>query len=142
MTAGDVDQDTARAFHRAVLQQRVVDRRFGGVDRAGVAGGLAGSHHGFTHFAHHRADVGEVEVDQARHDHQIGDTANARVKHVIGHVEGVGESGLVIGHAEQVLIWNDDQRVDIALQFLNPGLGRVHPVAALEMKRLGHHPDG
>ena len=50
--------------------------------------------------------------------------------------------GLFIGHAEQVLIWNDDQRVDIALQFLNPGLGRVHPVAALEMKRLGHHPDG
>ena len=38
------------------------------------------------------------------------------------------------------MIWNDDQRVDIALQFLNPGLGRAHPVAALEMKRLGHTP--
>jgi hypothetical protein len=87
-----------------------------------VAGRLAGAHHRLAHLAHHRADrahVGEVEVDEAGHDHQVGDAGARPNEHLIGHAEGVGEGRLLVGDAEQVLVRDDDQRVDEALQLLD-----------------------
>ena len=104
--------------------------------------GLAGAHHRLAHLAHHRADVGEVEVDQAGHDHEIGDAAHAHVQHVVGHLEGVGEGRLLVGDLEQVLVGNDDQRVDHLLQLGDALLGRLHAAAALEVERLGDDADG
>jgi hypothetical protein len=86
--------------------------------------GFAGAHHGLAHLAHHRTDVGEVEVDQAFLDHQVGDAGNAGIEHLVGHREGVGEGRLVVGDAEQVLVRNDDQRVDALLQLLDAGFGQ------------------
>src|SRR5690606_1194837 len=85
-TAGDVDQHAAGALHRDIVEQRIGDRPLGGFDGAMVAVGLAGAHHGLAHLAHHRTDVGEVEVDQAGHDHQVGDAAHARLQDVVGHL--------------------------------------------------------
>src|SRR3546814_5083524 len=66
-----------------------------------------------------RADVGEIEVDEARHHHQIGDSAHALVQHLVGHRECFAEGGVGVGDQEQVLVWNDDQRIDMLLQFDN-----------------------
>ena len=44
--------------------------------------------------------------------------------------------------AEQVLVLDDDQGVDHRLQFDDALLRHPHPVLALEMERLGDHPDG
>ena len=110
--------------------------------RAVLAGGLAGAHHRLAHLAHHRADVGEVEVDQAGHDHQVGDAGDARVEHLVGHREGFGEGGLLVGDPEQVLVRDDDQRVDVLLQLVDAGFGDAHAALALELERLGHHADG
>ena len=137
--AGDVDQQAARALHRGVVEQRVVDRRLCRVDGPAVAGGLASAHHRLAHLAHDRADVGEVQVDQARHDHQVGHAAHAGMQHIVGHLEGVGESGLLVRHPEQVLVRDDDEGIDILLQFLDAGFGKAHAVMALEMERLGDH---
>ncbi len=126
--AGDVDQDAAGALHRHVFEQRVVDRGLGGVDRATFAFGFAGAHHRLAHLAHHGADVGEVEVDEAGHYHQVGDAAHAGMQHVVGHLERVGERGALIGDAEQVLVRDDDQRIDVFLQFLDARFGEAHPV--------------
>jgi hypothetical protein len=38
---------------------------------------------------------------------------NARIQHLVGHAEGFGEGRLVVGDAEQVLVRNDDQRIDM-----------------------------
>ena len=86
--------------------------------------GLAGAHHRLAHLAHHGADVGEVEIDQAGHDHQVGDAAHAQVQHVVGHLEGVGEGRLLVGDPEQVLVRDDDQRVDHLLELVDALLGR------------------
>jgi hypothetical protein len=59
-------------------------------------GFLARPHHRLAHLAHDRADVGEVEIDQAFLDHQVGDAGDARIEHLIGHGEGVGEGGLFV----------------------------------------------
>ena len=62
------------------------------------------------------AHVGEVEIDEAFLDHQVGDAGDARIEHLVGHREGVGEGRLLVGDAEQVLVGDDDQRVDGLLQ--------------------------
>jgi hypothetical protein len=103
---------------------------------------LAGAHHRLAHLGHDRADVGEVEVDQARQDHQVGDRPNARVQHLVGHAEGFGEGRALVGDAEQVLVRNDDQGVDVALQLTDAGVGQTHAVTAFEVEGLGDHADG
>ena len=75
-TAGDVDQHTLGPLHGGIVQQRVGDSRFRRIQGAAFAVGFTGAHHGLAHFAQNRADVGEVQIDQARHHHQVGDTPN------------------------------------------------------------------
>ena len=65
-----------------------------------------------------------------------------RMQHLVGHLEGVGEGRALVGDAEQVLVRDDDQRIDELLQLLDAGLGDAHAVAALEVEGLGHHADG
>jgi hypothetical protein len=84
-----------------------------------------------------RTDVGEVEIDEAFLHYQVGDAGDAGMEHLVGHREGVGEGGLLVGDPEQVLVRNDDQRVDALLQFHDAGLGEPHPALALEVERLG-----
>jgi hypothetical protein len=63
------------------------------------------------------------------------------VQHLVGHREGVGEGGLVVGDAEQVLVGNDDQRVDMLLQFLDARSADACG-ACLRSERLGDDADG
>ena len=104
--------------------------------------GLAGAHHRLAHFAHHGADVGEVEIDQAFLDHQVGDAGDARIEHLVGHREGVGEGGLFVGDPEQVLVRDDQERIDHLVQLGDAGFGGAHAALALEVERLRHHADG
>jgi hypothetical protein len=56
---------------------------------------------------------------EARVDHQVGHAAHAHVQHVVGHLERLGEGRALIGQPEQVLVRDDDQRVDELLQLLD-----------------------
>ena len=79
---------------------------------------------------HLGANVGEIQIDEAGHHHQIGDAADTRVKHLIRELEGFGERRALIGDAEKVLVRDDDQRVDVLAQLLP--LRRAQRQAALE----------
>ena len=103
---------------------------------------FAGAHHRLAHAGHDGADIGEVEIDQALLHHEIGDAGDAGAQHVVGHGEGVGEGGLLVGDAEQVLVRDDEQRVDVFLQLVDAGLGRAQAARALELERLGDDADG
>src|SRR6185437_15051890 len=48
----------------------------------------------------------------------------------------------LITDTEEVLVRNDDQRVDVFLQLEDAGLGEPHAMRALEMERLGNDADG
>ena len=48
---------------------------------------------------------------------------------------------LLVGDPEQVLVRDDDQRVDELLQLAQPFIGQPHALGALEMERLGDHAD-
>ena len=139
--ACDVDQHALGAAQADFVQQRVGDGLFGGLNGAIFALGLACAHHGFAHLVHHGAHVGKVEVDQAGTDHQVRHALNTLIKHVIRHRERLGERGFFIGQTEQVLVRNDDQRIDHLLQRLDAVFGLLHALAALELERLGDDAD-
>ena len=130
------------ALHRGIVDQRIGDRGFGGGERALLAGRLAGSHHRLAHLAHDRAHVGKIEIDEAFLDHQVGDAGDAGIEHLVGHREGVREGGLLVRHPEQILVGDDEQRVDDLVQLGDAGFGQPHAAHALEVERLGDHPDG
>src|SRR5262249_61632925 len=102
---------------------------------------LDGADHRLANFRHDRADIRKIEVDETGHHHQVGDAAHARVKHVVGHFEGVGEGRALVGYTEQVLVGNNDQCIDKLLQFLDTDVSDPHPMTAFEVKRLCHHTD-
>ena len=142
IAAGDRDQQAARAAHRGFVEQRIGDGGFRRQNRATLAGGLAGAHHRLAHFAHDGAHVGEVEVDEAFLDHQIGDAGHARIEHLVGHRERIGERCLLVGDAEQILVGDDDQRIDRLLQFGDAALGQPHAAHAFKLERLGDDAHG
>jgi len=99
--------------------------------------------HGLAHFAHDRTHVGEIEVDEAFLDHQIGDAGDAGIKHLVGHRKGVRKGSVFsFAHAEQVLVRDDEQRVDDLVQLLDAGFGHPHAAHALEVEWLGDDADG
>ncbi len=92
-------------------------------------------------FGHHGADVREVEIDEALFHHEIGDAGDARAQHVVRAQERIGEGGFLARDQEQVLVGDDDERIDILGEVRDAGLGGAHPALALELERLRHHRD-
>ena len=58
-------------------------------------------------------------------------------QHVIGHGESIGEGRLLVGDAEQILVGDDEQRIDEFLQLLDADLGRPHAPHPFELEGLG-----
>ena len=140
--AGDGDEKAARTFHGHVVEQRVGDRRLRRLDGAPVAARLARAHHRLAPAGHDGAHVGKIEIDETFLHHEIGDAGDAGAQHVVGHAEGIGEGRLLVGDAEQVLVRNNKERIDVLLKLLDAGLGRAETARALELEGLGHDADG
>ncbi|MCY1173080.1 hypothetical protein D9M73_132300 [compost metagenome] len=142
VATGDRDDDALGPLHRHAVEQRVGDRLRRRLDRAIVARGFARAHHRLAHFLHHRTHVGEIEVDEAGHDHQIGYAAHALLEDFVRHLERFLEGRVRVRHQEQVLVGDDDQRIDILLQFLDARFGALRAARAFESERLGHDANG
>ena len=61
------------------------------------------------------------------------------IKDIVSHREGFGERSFFIRQAEQVLVRNDDQRVDHLLQCLNTLFSLTHALCTLKLERLCNH---
>ena len=142
IAASDADQHTACALHGHIVEKRVVDGGAGRIERAAFAFGFAHAHHCSAHALHDRADIGKIEIDEARHDHQVGDAANAGIENVIGHAESIRKGRALIGNAEKVLVWHDDHRVDRLAHFSETIFGDGHPAIAFKAEWLGDNTDG
>ena len=99
------------------------------------------THHCAAHFAHDRANVSEVEVDETFLHHQVGDAGNTGIENLVRHCEGIGKGRLVVGNAEEVLVRNDDQRIDRLLQLFDALFGQTHAASTFKMERLGNNAD-
>ena len=63
------------------------------------------------------------------------------MQNLISHGKCLGKGGLCIGNAEQVLVRDNNQRVDLFGQLLNPFLRSAGTTRAFKIKRLGDNTD-
>ena len=85
---------------------------------------------------HDRTNVGKVEVDEARHDHEISDATNTLLQNLVCKLEGFFERRVGISDQEQILVWNDNQCVNMLLQLGNAGFCRAHPARSFKKEWL------
>ncbi len=138
---GDVQQDAGRALDRG-LEQWGRDRRASGLAGTALARCRADAHHRRARVAHDRADVGEVEVDEAGNRDQVGDALHALAEHVVGKLERVDDRGAPLDHLEQAVVLDHDQRVHAVTELGDPLFRLFRADAALEGERLRDHADG
>src|SRR5581483_6282207 len=103
-----VEQD-ATCTVDGYVQQTAADSGFGGLAGTIFARRHADGHQCRTTLAHDGTHVGEVQVDQARHGDQFGNALDALPQHVVGHPEGVVQTGPLVHDLQQAVIGNDDQ---------------------------------
>ena len=139
--ARDVDQQRPHLLDRQALEEGIGDGGFGRRDGAAGALGFAGAHHRATHARDDRAHIGKIEVDEPGPHDQVTDRPDRVLEHAVGHAEGLREGGLFVGHLEQVLVRNNQQGIEMAVQLLQAGFGHAHAFGAFEGERLGHYAD-
>jgi hypothetical protein len=114
---------TARAGEVYVLEERAAH----GLLRRDLAalGPATGrrSHHRHADFAHHRAHVREIDVDEAGVVDHLGDPRHGAVQHVVGGRVGVEQRDVLAEHVDQLVVGDHDQRVDLLGEFLDAGVG-------------------
>ena len=142
VAAGEVDEDALGAVDGRVVEQRARDRLLRSVEGAVGAPAHAGAHHGHAHARHDRADIGEVEVDEAGHEDEVGDALHRLLEHGVGHAERLEQRRAAIHDGQQALVRDRDQRVDDAAKRIDARFGLEHALAALERERLGDDGDG
>ena len=120
------------------------DSSSSGLEIAGLAAsaarfsppGLADAHQRRAGVVHDRAHVGEVEVDQAGDRDQVGDALDALAQDVVGLAERLEDRRAALDDRQQLLVGDDDERVDDLAQALDALLGLAHALRALELERL------
>ena len=86
--------------------------------RAVLAGGTTDTHQRRARVRHHRADIGEIDVDEAGKGNDVADAADALAEDVVGEEEGVLH-GSAVSTAERTIVGNDDQGIDVAAEALD-----------------------
>jgi hypothetical protein len=91
-------------------------------------------------FAHDRADVGEVDVDEAGDGDQVADALHRLEQHLVG-LRKASMMEVRSVTIEQAVVGDGDQRVDRLLERAMPSSACLRRFA-LEVERLGHDADG
>ena len=123
------------------VDQRRAQRALGRLGGAVVTGREADAHQGRPGVLHDRADVGEVEVDQAGKRDQVGDPLDALAKDVVGDLERVEHRGRLVEHLEQPRVRDHDRGVAVPAQLVDAGVGLRLALRALERERRRHDAD-
>ena len=134
----DVDQHALGTGQIDAFEQWGRDGLFGSDAGTVNTGGVSRSHHGHAHFAHNRAHVFEVDVDEAGEVDDFGDAANGVTQDVIRCLEGLVHRDVLTEHVHQAVVEDDDQGIDVLLQFQDTCLGDLGALA-FKTERLGHH---
>src|SRR5690625_167262 len=83
-TGGDVDQYATGALQIDIFQQGAANGRLGRFPGPVFATAGTAAHHRHAHLRHDGAHVGEVDVDHARTDDEVGDALDGAQQHIVG----------------------------------------------------------
>ena len=109
---------------------------------AAVARRVPDAHERAPGVAHDHAHVGEVGVDEPRGRDEVGDALHTLEQHLVAGLERVEHRGALVGHGEQAVVRDDDERVDLLAHLLDAVLGLHAAPASLEAERPRGDADG
>ncbi len=142
MASRDREEDAACPGDLGVDQWRA-ERAFGSLPRASFGRlRVADAHERRAGVGHDGADVGEVEVDEARHRDQVADPLHALAEDVVGNPERVDHRRRPVEHLEESVVRDHDHGVALAAEELDTPVGRGLPARALEAERRRDDADG
>jgi hypothetical protein len=88
LASGEVDEDLLGPVDGHPLEERATDGHLGGVHGAVAPRGAAHAHERQALVGEHPAGVGEVDVDEARDQDEVGDRLDRVQEHRIDLLEG------------------------------------------------------
>ena len=88
------------------------------------------------------AHVCKVEVDERGVDDEVGDAADALFEHLVRHAQRFHHRGVFGNDAGDLVVGDDDERIDEFFQVFKPFRRIVHALFALERERFGDDGDG
>ena len=135
----DVDQHAARARQVHAFQQRACHSLLGGQACTVDAGHGGRAHHRLALFAHHGLHVFKVDVHQTVDVDDFCNAGHSVVQHVVGALEALVHLGVVAHDFEELLVKHDDQRINVAFEFVGTMLAHLRAACALKVERLGDH---
>ena len=114
----NVNQQTLSAAKFNTFKQRAGNGHGG--SRNGTIGtfGFAGTHHGGTAGTHNRSDVFEVQVDLTNLLNQFGDACAGVEEHFVGLLKAFAHRGVFSELFFELIVKNDNQRVDAVFELI------------------------
>ena len=95
-----------------------------------------------TGVDHDGSNVGEVGVDQAGCGDEVGDALHTLQEDLVCHLERVEHRRVIRRDRQQSIVGDDDEGVDLLLEFLNALLGLNRSATTFEGERAGDDTDG
>ena len=135
---GNVDQYAARTTQVNVVKQGACHCLFGSGSRPVVATRRRRTHHCHSHFRHDGSHVCEVDIDQTGAFDHLGDSSHRAMQDRIGCLECIEHGNVVTEHLHQLVVGDNNQRIDMLGKFLETVVGDLLALA-FECKRLGNH---
>ena len=93
------------------------------LDAAVLAFAIARTHDGHAHSGHDGLHVGEVEIDHAGNENEIGDAADRLVQDIVGKQERIRQTRRLLDVSQQPLVGNGNHRVDGCAQLVQSPFG-------------------
>ena len=88
------------------------------------------------------ADVRKVEVDERGVDDEVGNAADTLLQNLVRDTERVDHRRIFRNDAGNLIVRDDDERIDVLSEVFEPLHRIVHALFALEVERLGDDSDG
>ena len=140
VAADDVEEHAGRALDGRI-EQRAVDGELDRLHNAVFALGDADAHMREPPVFEDGAHVGKVEVDERRRDDEVRNAADTLLEHFVRDAQRI-RHGRVPGHDfADLLVGDDDERIHVFAEVIQPLHGIVEAAFALELERFGDDGD-
>ena len=142
VVAADDVEDDALCTLDGRSEERAVHRQAHRLDDPVFALGNADAHVREALVFEDGAHVREVEVDERRIDDEVRNAADTLFEDLVRHAERLDHRRIFRNDAGDLVVRDDDERIDVFAQVFQPLSGVVHALFAFKIERFRDDGDG
>ena len=99
----------------------------------------AGTDMCITCILHNRCNIREVQIDKARNSNQLRYIRNRLTEYTVRDLKCILKGDLLLGYVLKTLVRDDNQRVNILVEFVDTAERLFQTLLALKCKRTSHN---